>query len=58
VEYCQRYEDLDRLLVAQGHAGGGGGMLGGTALLPSGHGHALMAAGDAVLLVAYLDLFT
>lgn len=54
VEYCQRYEELERSSAA---AAAGGGMMLGPGVLAA-RDRALMAPGDAVLLVAYLELLT
>lgn len=52
VAYCQRYDHLERQAAAQGQmAGHNPGLLAAQA-------QALMAAGDAMLLIAYLDLLT
>jgi hypothetical protein len=52
VAYCQRYDHLERQAAAQGQmAGHNPGLLAAQA-------QTLMAAGDAMLLIAYLDLLT
>lgn len=49
VTFCQRYEHLERTAAASGAMAGHPGLL-------AAPDKALMAPGDAVLLVAYLDL--
>jgi hypothetical protein len=50
VSYCQRYDNTERKAAQAGHIAGHPGLL-------ATQEQQLMPAGDAVLFVAYLDLF-
>jgi hypothetical protein len=51
VGFCQRYDRLERAAAAAGHMVGHPGLL-------AVQDKALMAPGDTVLLIAYLDMLT